>query len=126
LEIFAPYVELLERTKGPGCLLRENPIVVPLLRLLHEKKRHRTFIERVLEALGSALDAPRANGREALSSREIEVLRVMADGLSNREIGQRLFVCEATVKTHVQRILRKLDAASRTQAIARARESMLL
>ncbi len=50
----------------------------------------------------------------------------MAESLGNREIGERLFVSEATVKTHVQRILRKLDAASRTQAVAKARELMLI
>jgi LuxR family transcriptional regulator, maltose regulon positive regulatory protein len=54
------------------------------------------------------------------------VLRVRAEGIGNREIGERLFVSEATVKTHVQRILRKLDASSRTHAVARARELMLI
>jgi DNA-binding NarL/FixJ family response regulator len=50
---------------------------------------------------------------------------VRAEGLGNREIAARLFVSEATVKTHVQRIMRKLDATSRTQAVARGRELML-
>ena len=54
------------------------------------------------------------------------MLRILAEGLGNREIAERIFVSEATVKTHVQRILRKLDAGSRTQAVARARELMLL
>jgi DNA-binding NarL/FixJ family response regulator len=66
-----------------------------------------------------------ASGGEALSERELEVLRVMAEGLGNREIAARLFVSEATVKTHVQRIMRKLDATSRTQAVARGRVLML-
>lgn len=72
------------------------------------------------------MDCAGACEPEALSEREMGVLRVMAEGLGNREIGERLFVSEATVKTHVQRILRKLDAASRTQAVARARELMLI
>jgi DNA-binding NarL/FixJ family response regulator len=46
--------------------------------------------------------------------------------LGNRDIAERLFVSEATVKTHVQRILRKLDADSRTHAVSRAHELMLL
>jgi len=50
----------------------------------------------------------------------------MAEGLGNRDIAERLFVSEATVKTHVQRIMRTLDANSRTHAVARGRELMLL
>lgn len=49
-------------------------------------------------------------GGEALSGREMEALRVSAQWLANRDIAERLFVSEATVKTHVQRLLRKLDA----------------
>jgi DNA-binding NarL/FixJ family response regulator len=72
------------------------------------------------------LNAVKASAGEALSERELEVLRVMAEGLGNREIAARLFVSEATVKTHVQHIMRKLDATSRTHAVVRARELMLL
>jgi DNA-binding NarL/FixJ family response regulator len=50
----------------------------------------------------------------------------MAEGLANRDIALRLFASEATVKTHVQRIMRKLDGKTRTQAVARARMLMLL
>ena len=53
-----------------------------------------------------------------LSSRELQVLRHMAAGESNKEIGQRLNITEHTVKAHVQSILGKLDAAGRTEAIA--------
>jgi two-component system, NarL family, response regulator len=53
-----------------------------------------------------------------LSTRELQVLRHMAAGESNKEIGQRLNITEHTVKAHVQSILGKLDAAGRTEAIA--------
>jgi two-component system NarL family response regulator len=53
-----------------------------------------------------------------LSMRELQVLRHMAAGESNKEIGQRLNITEHTVKAHVQSILGKLDAAGRTEAIA--------
>jgi len=66
-----------------------------------------------------------ATGGEALSDNEMELLRVMAEGLENKEIGARLFVSEATVKTHIRRILRKLDPGWRTQVAAKARELML-
>lgn len=63
---------------------------------------------------------------EPLSGREIEVLRLVAAGRSNQEIAQALIVSPNTVKTHLKNIYAKLGAASRTQAIARARELGLL
>lgn len=57
-----------------------------------------------------------------LTPRELEILGFMAEGLSNREIAARAFVSENTVKTHASRVLEKLGAARRTQAIQRARE----
>lgn len=58
-----------------------------------------------------------------LTEREAEVLRLMATGLSNVEIGQRLFVSVQTVKTHVGNVLAKLQARDRTQAVITAYES---
>ena len=53
---------------------------------------------------------------DPLSERELVVLRLIAQGRSNREIGEELFITEATVRTHVSNILSKLHLASRTQA----------
>jgi two-component system NarL family response regulator len=53
----------------------------------------------------------------ALTSREIEVLHLIADGNGNKEIADTLFIAEGTVKTHVNAVLRKLDAIDRTQAV---------
>jgi predicted ATPase/DNA-binding CsgD family transcriptional regulator len=63
---------------------------------------------------------------EPLSERELEVLRLVAQGLSNREIARELVLSLGTVKTHIHNICGKLDAASRTQAIARARDLHLI
>jgi LuxR family maltose regulon positive regulatory protein len=61
-----------------------------------------------------------------ISKRELEVLRLIAQGLSNQEISQTLFVAVSTVKGHNLRIFDKLQAKSRTEAVARARELGLL
>ena len=69
----------------------------------------------------SEVPKPQAGLVEPLSAREIEVLQLVAEGLSNREIAQRLFISPATVKVHNRNIYGKLGVNSRTQAIARAR-----
>jgi LuxR family maltose regulon positive regulatory protein len=63
---------------------------------------------------------------EPLSERELEILRLIAEGLSNRAISARLFLALDTVKGHNRRIFDKLQVKSRTEAIARARELGLL
>lgn len=69
---------------------------------------------------GAEVGAEAAAIRDSLSERELEVLRLMAKGLSNKEIGRALWIGETTVKTHVSHILRKLDQADRTQAVLTA------
>jgi LuxR family maltose regulon positive regulatory protein len=61
-----------------------------------------------------------------LTQRELEVLRLVAQGLSNKEIGERLFLSLSTVKGHNQEIFEKLHVQRRTEAVARARELRLL
>jgi NarL family two-component system response regulator LiaR len=61
-----------------------------------------------------------------ISRREFEVLELIAVGLSNQEIAERLFVATSTVKTHVSSVLGKLDASRRTEAIARAKELRII
>jgi DNA-binding CsgD family transcriptional regulator len=64
--------------------------------------------------------------RLGLTPRELEILGLIADGLSTREIAERLFVSENTVKTHSSRLFAKLGARRRTQAVQIAREAGLV
>lgn len=61
-----------------------------------------------------------------ISKRELEVLEAMSQGLSNKEIGEKLFVSESTVKTHVSNLLLKLDAKRRTEALKHAQDLNIL
>ena len=61
-----------------------------------------------------------------ISNREYEILVEISEGLSNKEIAEKLFVSESTVKTHVSNLYVKLDAKRRTQAIQRAKEMNLI
>jgi ATP/maltotriose-dependent transcriptional regulator MalT len=69
---------------------------------------------------------PRALASLGISPRELRVLEELAAGHSNKEIAARLHVSPHTVKTHVARLLEKLEAKRRTDAIARARELGIL
>jgi ATP/maltotriose-dependent transcriptional regulator MalT len=61
-----------------------------------------------------------------LTGRELEILRLLASGLSNRQIAERLVISLGTAKTHVHSIFEKLNAKSRTQVVAHAREIKLI
>jgi DNA-binding NarL/FixJ family response regulator len=84
-----------------------------------------TVQARLVSALGDAPAEPGKPGEptkparppDNLTPREVEVLALIGDGLSNREIGERLFLGHATVKTHVNRIFAKIGAQNRAQAV---------
>lgn len=72
-------------------------------------------------AIASRLESGRRSSVRDLTSREIEVLGLVAAGRSNREIGTELFLSEATVKSHLAHVFTKLGVSSRTRAVAAAR-----
>jgi LuxR family maltose regulon positive regulatory protein len=87
------------------------------------------YLRKLLAALerdDPSASQPATELPEVLSERELEVLQLIASGKSNRRIASELFVSVGTVKTHINNLYRKLDAHSRTQAVARARELKLL
>jgi LuxR family maltose regulon positive regulatory protein len=120
-----PLLVECQRQNTPGRILQEGAIVVPLLHLAVEQDVHAPFAACLLKTLGalyepSPICVP-ATG-ETLTSREVEVLRLIAAGATNRAIAERLVISGHTVKSHVTHILRKLDVSSRVQAATRARE----
>ncbi|WP_026404086.1 response regulator [Actinomadura rifamycini] len=95
-----------------------------LVDALHAAARGETVLApRVARRLVARMRRP---DPAALTPREVEVLRAVADGLSNAEIGRRLVIGEATVKTHLLRVFAKLDARDRTHAVVLAMERGLL
>ncbi len=119
-----PVAELLARFEDKG----ETPRV--------ETPRVKEYVHKLLSAFEAQEDvhppSPAKQGiglqalAEPLSHRELEVLRLVARGLSNREISEQLFLAVITVKGHNRNIFRKLRAGRRTEAVARARELGLL
>lgn len=98
--------------------------------IVRAKSPHRSYIDRLL----AAFDLPPQRRTsisvgetlEPLSERALEVLRLIAVGASNREIAETLLVSIGTVKKHVNNIFIKLDAHSRTQAVATAQKYNIL
>jgi LuxR family maltose regulon positive regulatory protein len=109
----APMSALLTRMKAEGGTLRVKEYLDKLLS---------AFGKRVIQP-SSLILHPLA---EPLSQRELQVLRLIADGLTNQEIAEHLVVGKSTVKTHVNHIFSKLCTTSRRQAVARAQELGLL
>ncbi len=101
-----------------GYLLKDSSPdeLVRAIRQVHrgEPSLHPTIARKLLQEVAHPADLQPAP--EALTAREMEVLRLIAQGLSNQEIADRLVVSEPTVRAHVSRILGKLHLASRTQA----------
>jgi LuxR family maltose regulon positive regulatory protein len=109
----------------------EGPELAGLIRQAAPGAVSSAYARRLAEAFGETEPAapPRAPVQELpepLSDREVEVLRLIATGLSNADAGRKLFIAPSTVKKHLENIYAKLGTRNRTQAIARAREAGLL
>ncbi|WP_410643241.1 response regulator [Amycolatopsis sp. lyj-346] len=119
------YVVQALRAGAAGYLLKDLPAaeLAESVRLAHAgvTQLDRTAARHVAAALSAHPAAP-----DALTSRETEVLRLVATGATNREIASRLFLSEGTVKNHVSRILGRLGLRDRTQAAVYARDRGLI
>jgi DNA-binding NarL/FixJ family response regulator len=121
------YVVQALRAGAVGYLLKDLPVreLAEAVRLVHEGVAQ--FDPAAVARLVAALDRPAADpGELPLTAREIEVLRLVGTGATNREIAGTLYLSEGTVKNHVSRILTRLGLRDRTQAAVYAREHRLL
>ena len=124
--IFTAYSEraLLQRgleSGARGYILKEAPHET-LLRAIEKVAAGETFVD---PALMAALTQSRG-GADVLTPREREILQLLADGMSNADAAGQLFISQETVKSHVRHILTKLEADTRTQAVAIAlRDAMI-
>lgn len=113
-------LEQAVRLAAPGgyrrAFLDEDPQVLQLLR----------WVRPAAPAFVDSLAPPAPDGADLLTERELDVLQLVAEGLSNADIARRLFVTSGTAKWHVRNLFGKLGVSSRTQAVARARELHLL
>ena len=110
-----PERNLLQRGRDAGCsgyLLKEAPHST-IVRAIERVSNGDEFID---PALAPALATSERDS--LLTNREKEILQLLADGMSNNEVAARLFISQETVKSHVRHILAKLEADTRTQAVA--------
>jgi DNA-binding NarL/FixJ family response regulator len=106
-----------------GFVLKEAPLI-DLGRAVELVASGGTYVDPVLA--GYLATAKTTAKLPALTQRERDVLRLLADGHSNEEIGKRLIISPETVRTHVRKAMQKLDADTRTQAVATALRQSLI
>ena len=106
------------------CFLNEGPRMAALLRSASSSGHSPMYVKRLLEAFGQSIS--KEDPVEALSERELDVLKLLSEGLTNAAIAEQLVIAQSTVKTHINHIYAKLSVTQRTQAVARARELHLL
>ena len=123
------YVYAAVRAGASGYLLKDTPPqeLLAALRVIAEGNAllSPSVTKRLIEEFArqpeiESVDSPQLGD---LTERELEVLRLLATGLSNREIAAKLFIGEATAKTHVSRVLTKLGVRDRVQAVVLAYEA---
>lgn len=106
-----------------GYVLKEAPLD-DLVRAVETVAGGGTYVDPVLA--GPLVAAVANEALPSLTPRERDVLRLLADGCSNEEVAKRLFLSPETVRTHLRKAMRKLDAETRTQAVATAlRQSII-
>lgn len=124
-------IAALERSQAEGyvrAFADHGQILAAKLVEAAQRGVYPEYIGRILKAIRQDSDRETSSTQlvEQLSEREIEVLRLVSAGLSNREIAAKLYLSPGTIKTHVHNICGKLGVANRTQAVTYARDLKLI
>lgn len=124
------YMLMALRAGAAGYLLKDTkrPQLIAAIRQVArgESFLNDEMVTRVLQQMSGAATAQLEFPVERLSVRELEVLRLMAQGKTNKGIAEVLMISPGTVKVHVERVIAKLQASDRTQAVVRALEIGIL
>lgn len=114
------YIIRATQAGAMGYLLKNTPQeeIVKAVRMIFQGERYvpKVIAQRLFEAIG----------RQELSQRELEVLSLVAHGCTNKDVAQRLYISDKTVRNHVTSCLLKLQAKDRTEAVTRAIERGLI
>ncbi len=133
-----PLLQALELAEPEGYIrlfVDEGPALIGLLRRVYDRQRKETgaepspeYVRQILLAFNAAQTPPSQPESliDPLSARELDVLRLMAEGLSNEDIAAHLVISVGTARKHASNIFSKLDAHSRIEAVTRARKLNLL
>ena len=116
------HLEAAVNAGAVGYLLKDAPEDELYDAVVRASQRTRVLSPQVANVLADRL----VNPAEALSAREIELLRALQTGASNREIAEQLFISQATVKTHLIHIYAKLGVDNRTAAVEKARQRRII
>ena len=127
----AVLVDALELAGEEGYLRTfadHGPVLVSDLMEAAQRGVRPEYVGRILDVIRQEAGQEKSLEEvvETLSEREVEVLRLVAAGLSNREIAEKLYLSPGTIKTHVHNICGKLGASNRTQAVGRAMDLRLI
>jgi LuxR family maltose regulon positive regulatory protein len=135
LEIISQAIALAKPGRFIRVFVDMGPSITSLLKPLARRGQHGAFTRDILTAyyedsmasggwndkVANTGQSYRGNPAESLTRKEMEALQLLAQGLYNREIADRLFVSVETVKTHLKHIYRKLNVGTRRQAVTRAK-----
>ncbi|MAZ66726.1 MAG: hypothetical protein CMF25_06415 [Kangiellaceae bacterium] len=123
--------ELVEKAKDSGAFgfipkTFDNARLIGAVRQIIEGKPFYPS-ELALSSLSqSQLEQPESKPEAGLTGREVEVLRLLAEGMSNRDIEERLFISKSTLKSHLESVFRKLQVNNRTACVVKAAKQNLI
>jgi len=117
---YQSYILACLKIRAAGYLLKSSPVAEIVNAIRSAYSGHGIFDLKVLSAAMERWAGKEKDERlafERLHERELQILKLIAKGMSNREIARQLFISERTVQTHVHRIFEKLGVSSRTEAV---------